>query len=69
MSSTAVDSFKGIGLKVFSLLFKDVWEWTGVSRYIRQRRTEDTLLAMSDYQLWDIGLNRYEVAALVQRLP
>lgn len=45
-----------------------VLEVTGMARHLRQARTERELLSMSDRQLRDIGLNRYEISAYVRSI-
>lgn len=37
-----------------------------VAREMRRRRMETELYAMTDYQLADIGVNRYEIADLAR---
>lgn len=49
-------------------LWRGFLEFTGIGRYLRRKRTEHDLMRMSDRQLRDIGLNRYEIKFLIREI-
>lgn len=68
MSSVSCGSGRNYSRESRGNIFHRLWEKSGIASYRRRLKTENELMQMSDRQLRDLGINRYDIQKFVKQI-